>query len=36
MRDLLHTELSREIALVLAVKFLALLALWAAFFRNPS
>ncbi|MGE5095570.1 MAG: cytochrome oxidase putative small subunit CydP [Betaproteobacteria bacterium] len=31
----LHTELGREIAIVLAVKFLALLALWVAFFRNP-
>ncbi len=36
MRDLLHSELGREIAIVLALKFLALLALWVAFFGNPS
>ncbi len=36
MRDLPHSELGREIAIVLAVKLLALLALWVAFFWNPT
>jgi len=35
MRDLLHGGLGRGIAAILAIKLLALLALWAAFFSDP-
>jgi len=36
MRDFLHDRLGRGIAAVLAIKLLALLALWAAFFSAPA
>jgi hypothetical protein len=35
MRELLSAPLSRGIAAILAVKLLALCAIWAAFFSNP-
>lgn len=35
MRDLLSSPLSRGIAAVLAIKLIALYALWAAFFSDP-